>query len=166
MTDSDFAGCAETRKSTSSCFLFRGAHLVRASSSTQGIQGLPSCESEFMAMVRGCSVLLGAGAMARDLGLEFALEAHGDSSSAQSVAERRGVGKIRHLHTPLLWLQQKTRSTDIKLVKVASALNWSDLATKVHDRRRMDECLRSCGFTLESGRSTLALRSTGVGALA
>ena len=74
-------------------------------------------------MVRGCSVLLGAGAMARDLGLELALEAHDDSSSAQGVAERRGVGKIRHLHTPLLWLQQKTRSREIRIVKVPTAFN-------------------------------------------
>ena len=82
-------------------------------------------------------------------------------SPGGGAKERRGVGKIRHLHTPLLWLQQKTRSKEIKIVKARTEFNWSDLATKVHDRKRMDECLGSCGFSLEEGRSALALRSAG-----
>ena len=157
MTDSDFAGCQETRKSTSSCFLWRGSHMIRATSSTQGIQGLSSGESEFMALVRGCSILLGAGAMAKDLGYEFALRAGTDSSAAKGVAGRRGVGKIRHLHTPLLWLQTKTRNGDIKISKLGTTTNWSDLATKVHDQKRMHECLKACGFEVKVGRSKLAL---------
>jgi len=157
LTDSDYAGCLETRKSTSSCFLWRGGHLIRATSSTQGIQGLSSGESEFMALVRGCSILLGAGAMARDLGYSFALRAGTDSSTAKSVAERRGVGKIRHLHTPLLWLQTKCSKGEIKISKVSNKVNWSDLATKVHDQKWMMECLSACGFEVLAGKSKLAL---------
>ena len=120
MTDSDFAGCPETRKSTSSSFLFRGKHLIRATSSTQGIQGLSRGEAEFMALMRGASVLIGAGAMARDLGYQFQLRACLDSSAAKGVAERRGVGKIRHLHTPLLWLQGRVKQGVLRLSKVPS----------------------------------------------
>ncbi len=126
MTDSDFARCQETLRSTSSCFLWHGGHLIRATSSTQGIQRLSSGEIEFMELVRGCSILLGAGAMARDLGYQLTLRAGTDSSAAKGVAERRGVGRIRHLHTPLLWLQPKFRNGEIKVSKIATATNWSD----------------------------------------
>ncbi len=154
LTDSDYAGCLETRKSTSSCFLWRGGRLIRATSSTRGIQGLSSGESEFMALVRGCSILIGAGAMARDLGDNFALRAGTDSSAAKAVAERRGVGKIRHLHTPLLWLQTKCSKGEIKISKVSNKVNWADLATKW-----MMECLSACGFEVFAGKSKLALNT-------
>ena len=160
MTDNDFAGCPETRKSTGSCFLFRGKHLIRATSSTQGIQGLSSGEAEFMALARGASILIGAGAMARDLGHQFQLRACLDSSAAKGVAERRGVGKMRHLHTPLLWLQGRVKQGDLKLSKVSNTTNWSDLATKVQDARWMNECLQQCGFRIVKGRASLALRAS------
>ena len=159
MTDSDFAGCVETRKSTSSCFLFRGSHLIRATSSTQGIQGLSSGEAEFMALVRGVSILIGARAMAADLGYQFGLKACLDSSAAKGVAERRGVGKIRHLHTLLLWLQHRVKQGDVKVTKIPNTVNWSDPATKVQDAKWMLQCLHRCGFRVVDGRSSLALQA-------
>ena len=159
LSDSDFAGCMETRKSTSACFLYHGEHLIRATSSTQGIQGLSSGESEFMALVRATSIGLGAQAMAKDLGVELTLSVKTDSSAAHGVAHRRGVGKIRHLHTPLLWIQQCVKTRGVRLSKVPGTINWSDLGTKPVDRTRMAECLAHSGFRFVDGRSTLALRA-------
>ena len=159
LSDSDFAGCMETRKSTSACFLYHGEHLIRATSSTQGIQGLSSGESEFMALVRATSIGLGAQAMAKDLGIEMTLSAKTDSSAAHGVAHRRGVGKIRHLHTPLLWIQQCVKSRGVKLTRVPGSINWSDLGTKPVDKSRMAECLTHSGFRFVDGRSALALRA-------
>ena len=70
-------------------------------SSTQKIQGLSWGESEFMALLSGGSVGLGAKAIAEDTGQKFCLDLETDSSAAKGVATRRGVEKIRHLHTPL-----------------------------------------------------------------
>ena len=97
--------------------------------------------------------------MARDLGYEFTLRAATDSSSAKGVAKRRGVGKIRHLHTPLLWLQTKVRSGSIKISKIGTATNWADLATKVQDQKRTLECLNACGFEVAVGKSRIALEA-------
>ena len=68
-TDSDDAGCHETRKSTSCGALMRGSHVIKFYSSTQRILALPSGEPEFYAGIKAGSVLLGAVSMAADLGL-------------------------------------------------------------------------------------------------
>ena len=38
-------------------------------------------------------------------------------------------------------------------------MNWIDLATKVHDAKRMGECLRECGFRIVDGQAGLALKA-------
>ena len=60
-----------------------------------------------MALVKGASVGFGAKAMAKDVGREVDISLDTDASAAKGIACRRGVGKVRHLHTPLLWVQQK-----------------------------------------------------------
>ena len=75
------------------------------------------------------------------------------------MAHRRGVGKIRHLHTPLLGIQQCVKTRGVKLSKVPGTINWSDLGTKPVDRTRMAECLAHSGFRFVDGRSTLALKA-------
>ena len=103
--------------STSCCILMRGKHVLRCLSSTQKIQGLSGGEREFVALVRGVSVGLGAKAMAEDFGQNFGMDLETDSSAAKGVATRRGVGKIRHLHTPLLWLQRRVTNRELRVWK-------------------------------------------------
>ena len=53
-----------------------------------------------------------------------------DNAAACSLANKRGVGKIRHLEGKLLWIQDKTESQELQVERVESALNISDLGTK------------------------------------
>jgi hypothetical protein len=53
-----------------------------------------------------------------------------DNAAACSLANKRGVGKIRHLEGKLLWIQEKTESGELQVEHVESALNVSDLGTK------------------------------------
>ena len=62
-TDSDFAGCLKTRRSTTCVMAFHGQHLFRATSTTQAIVSLSSGESEFYAVVKGGSIALGIGSL-------------------------------------------------------------------------------------------------------
>ena len=158
-TDSDHAGCKETRLSTSCCLLLRGRHLLRCTSTTQTIQGLSSAESEFMALVKGASAGLGARSMASDFGMHFGLSLETDSSSAKGVALRRGVGKIRHLHLPLLWLQRRVAMKEIRVWKVAGSENEADIGTKALNGEAIDKILSRLHFVFESGQSQLALRA-------
>ena len=53
--DTDFAGCLETRRSTSGGVLVCGSHLVKHWSTTQKITALSSGEAELYGVVKGAS---------------------------------------------------------------------------------------------------------------
>ena len=53
-----------------------------------------------------------------------------DSSSAKSMMERRGAGRIRHLHCPTLWLQERVDSCEIRMEKGKSEHKTADTGTK------------------------------------
>ena len=45
-------------------------------------------------------------AYASDLGISFSSELYADSSAALGIAKRAGIGKVRHLRTQSLWIQE------------------------------------------------------------
>ena len=53
-----------------------------------------------------------------------------DSSSAKSIMEGRGAGRIRHLHCPMLWLQERVVSGEIRIEKRKGEHNTADIGTK------------------------------------
>ena len=61
-----------------------------------------------------------------------------DSSSAKSIIQRDGVGKIKHLDVRALWLQAEREKHQLILKKVAGERNPSDLGTKVHGKARFE----------------------------
>ena len=58
-TDTDYAGCKKTRKSTSGGVVMWGQHLIKSWSSTQSVIALSSGEAEYYGMVKGSSIGLG-----------------------------------------------------------------------------------------------------------
>ena len=62
--DSDFAGCPETRKSTSGGCLVIGGHLIKHWASTQKTLSLSSGESELSGILKGTSEALGLRSLA------------------------------------------------------------------------------------------------------
>ena len=111
------------------------------------------------AFVRGCSIGLGAVSMAKDLGRTLRLVIRTDSSAAKGISTRRGVGKVRHLHTPCLWVQQRIFRKDLTVEKVAGPQNVADLGTKPLASADMHRYLSMCGISFRSGRHGLALRA-------
>ena len=98
-SDSDWAGCRETRKSTSGGCFMHGSHLLKAYSKTQQTIALSSGEAEFYLMVKAASEAMGLQAMAKDFGKAMAPWLYVDASAALGVAQRVGLGKVRHLET-------------------------------------------------------------------
>ena len=107
-----------------------GSHAVKSWSSTQTSVALSSGEAEFNGVVRGAGVGLGYQSLLRDLGVNVGLRVWTDSSAAIGICSRQGLGKLRHLDTHTLWVQQAVRSKRVDLRKVAGEVNPADLFTK------------------------------------
>ena len=66
--DSDWAGCARTRRSTSGGTLYRGSHLLAHWSRTQTTVALSSGEAELNVSLKGGVELFGIGELLAELG--------------------------------------------------------------------------------------------------
>jgi hypothetical protein len=154
--DSDHAGCKVTRRSTSAGITMHGAHYIHAYSTTQKPVATSSGESEFYGIFKAGSRLLGMIGISRDFGLERMPCLRADASAGIAMASRRGVGKVRHLHTQALWIQQQIADKRLTLSKERGDHNIADLPTKHVDRAVMIRHLTAMNFHIVSGASKLA----------
>ncbi len=100
-----------------------GSHLLKHWASTQKRITLSSGEAELGAVVRGFTEALGIQSYARDLGAEFELEVHADSSAAIGICRRSGIGKVRHLAVMQLWVQELVSDGRCRWFKVLGTDN-------------------------------------------
>ena len=105
-SDSDWAGCTASRKSTSGGVLMVGKHLLKTYSRQQKTIALSSAEAELYALVAASAEALGLQAYAVDLGMSLTPRIMTDASAALGIAQRRGLGKVRHVQTQALWVQE------------------------------------------------------------
>ena len=54
-----------------------------------------------------------------------------DSNAATGIANRTGIGKVRHLAVHLLWLQEKVRNKDIIISKVDGTKRRTDATISI-----------------------------------
>ena len=71
-SDTDWAGCPKTRKSTSGGCLMLGAHLLKSWSSTQPSISLSSGEAEYYGVVKAAGIALGQQSLMSDMGMIWA----------------------------------------------------------------------------------------------
>ena len=128
--DSDWAGCARTRRSTSGGRMTVGGGLVKSWASTQGSTALSSGEAEYYALVKGSCEGLGLKQLLADMGVKMDVRVWVDSSSAKAISERCGLGKVRHMDVRYLWLQEVRKGGGIKIMKIKGEDNPADIMTK------------------------------------
>ncbi len=132
-------------------------------STTQASISLSSGEAEFNGVVRGAGHALGYQSLLRDLGVDLPIRLWTDSSAAIGICSRQGLGKIRHLDTHTLWVQQAVRMKRIELRKVRGEVNPADVFTKhslTRDRLRQLVELFDCYFKDGRAESAPQLRRT------
>ena len=154
--DTDFAGCRVTRRSTNGGTMMRGSHCIKHWSTTQPTIALSSGEAELGGLCKGAANAIGLRSVARDLGISLRLRIRSDATAALGIARRLGIGKIRHLDTSLLWIQQKIKQKDLSVDKVLGADNPADCLTKHVDRATMLKHLAAMGLEYEDGRADSA----------
>ena len=84
-------------------------------------------------MVKAGAQLLGIRALMRDMGIggrihcklvDKNLKILTDASAAKGVAQRLGLGQMRHIEVTTLWLQDKVRTGEILIEKVGGSATW------------------------------------------
>ena len=155
--DTDWAGCPRTRKSTSGGCIMVGSHCIRTWSSTQPSVTLSSGEAEFYGLVKAAGAGLGQQSLMQDLGIELPVHVWTDSSAALGIATRSGLGKLRHLETHTLWVQEKVRTKAIIVRKVRGDVNPADLFTKhLPSKDKIHQLTKLFGCEYRSGRAESA----------
>ena len=155
-SDSNWAGCRETRKSTSGAVCMNGAHLIKSYSRTQSNIALSSAEAELYAMVSAASEGLGLAAMIQDYGRIVEPHLKVDATAAIGIAQRKGLGKLRHLDTQSLWIQDAVRRRRVRLEKVLGTEKPSDLPTKHLDAKTIEKYMTKTGVVALEGRAGTA----------
>ena len=154
--DTDFAGCSVTRRSTSGGVAMAGTCCLKHWSKTQSTIALSSGEAELSGIAYGTAQTLGLQSVLRDLGMDLKVRIFSDATAAIGIAKRRGLGRIRHLATADLWIQEKVRSGQIELIKIPGKENPGDVFTKYVDKVTMENALLKMSLHFKDGRSAIA----------
>ena len=124
----------------------KGRHCIKHLSNLQSTIALSSGESEYYALVKAAQIGLGVRALLEDFGIQLNLNIHSDSSAARGHVGRLGLGKMRHIQTRFLWVQERIREGHFGVVCIKRKKNPADLLTKPLTGAERDMDLARMGF--------------------
>ena len=137
-SDANWASTETERKSVSCGVIQADGCVLYTFARRQSVIATSSAESEFYAMTATAdetifffTKLLGF------MGFKVEATILTDSSAAKQIGLREGVGKIRHLDTRSLWLQQKLKSGELSVHKTPGPTNLADVGTKARTKERL-----------------------------
>ena len=137
-SDSSWADCKSTRKSTSSGLVFLNGAMILSICRTQASVALSSCEAELYAangLMVECMYLYRLCKFLRKDELEtnscdVQQRFYIDSSSAMALIHRAGTGRLKHVQIKQFFLQSLLRAGIFTIHKINTRLNPGDLNTK------------------------------------
>ena len=146
-SDSDWATCQISRRSTSSGLIYLNGCLIHSHSRSQTSVSLSSMEAEILA----ATSLLTEAIYVKQV-LQFLIGDKGglgsqehvmmrlrlDSTSAQAFFARLGPGRAKHLSTRLLWTQSAMRKQWFFVDRISTKENPADLNTKPLSKERRE----------------------------
>ena len=150
-SDSDHAACPETRRSVSSAVFKLDGVVVGAFSRRQGCVSLSSGESELYSASVACAEGLGLHSLLSWMGFVVKWVLHTDSSTCKSIMTREGAGRLKHLDSRALWIQEQRRDRGLIVKKVGTKFNPADLGTKAHPVEEFLRLRALCGLVVPSG---------------
>ena len=131
-------------------------HLLKSWSTTQTVVALSSGEAEYYGVAKGACEGIGIAGIIEDLtGIRMKIEMATDSSAAKGIAHRKGVGKVKHLETRTLWVQDQIARGRIKLSKIDGNSNPADLMTKYLSGPRITQLVQLLPLRFKQGRHKL-----------
>ena len=158
-SDSDWAGCKRTAKSTSGGVIMCGAHCIKSWSATQKNITLSSGEAELVACVKMSAELLGIVQLMADWGSDRTARVYVDSTAAIAVTQRKGNGKLRHVKVGMLWIQEKVEDGELAVNKILGTENPADVLTKNLSGKKIEAIMERINQEARCGRADLSLRN-------
>ena len=143
LTDSDWAGCKETRRSTTGTVMKLGEHLLCLSSRLQKRVALSFGEAELCTQVGGLTDAQGIKHPYRECGMNLSLRGYCDSSVARRVLVRLGTGKLRHLE---LRVQEVAARKEVEIHWSSRQRNPANVLTRQSSLAEFRRCLRQLGL--------------------
>ena len=92
----------------------------------------------------------------QDFGLAVGGLIKSDASAALGIIQRQGLGKMRHIDTSYLYIQQINAEKILKFAKTPGSENPSDLCTKGLASPKILDFVQRVGFQFVEGRSEIA----------
>ena len=151
-SDSNFANDRTTRKSLSLGQIFVGQAIAYSFVRGQKVVTLSSGEAELVALTQTTSESILVKKAWEFLVREpTALVMRSNSSVARAIASRPGVGRVRHLQTSCLWVQQWVAQHLLKVLPVPTEFNPADIGTKCFTARRLRLLCYLVGMVEDNG---------------
>ena len=80
------------------------------------------------------------------VGFEMPMRIFCDSSAARGIAQRLGVGKVRHLAVTTLWIQECVHNKEFSVLAIHTSKNPEDILTKCVPRNVLTKMLGLIGM--------------------
>ena len=153
--DSDWAGCAQTRKSTSGVSVFFNGCLIASQSRTPQTIATSSGEAELYSIGLGTSECLFVKSLLIEMNItsRVNIRVFTDSSAGKSMSTRFGASKkTRHVELRFLFMQELVQQGILQVKKVAGTSNPADVLTKYVSREVLQRHLGTLGVGYPFGR--------------
>ena len=82
-----------------------------------------------------------------------------DATAGIAIGNRRGLGRVKHVDTVFLWVQEKVTDGNMTTGKKDTSEMLADFLTKNVDAGIMLRCLRGLSMRFATGASKLALKA-------
>ena len=138
-----------------------GDHAIKSWSINQQVVAVSSDEAEY-GIVKGATVTMGMQSMLCDFGIDVGISISIDASAEVGMANRRGLGKVRHMDVCQLWIQDHVAQGSMRLVRIAGDRNFADSLTKssrpyqvMQGAKRIEQTMWKCAQFIVAGRDRL-----------
>jgi hypothetical protein len=130
-TDSDWAGCTETRKSMTGYVFFLAGGPISWKSARQTRTTLSSQQAEYYALSEGCREAKWFYQLTKEIGYPMSLIINLDSTTAKTLALNPiSGGRSKHFDIQYHWIREIVALKEVSLEYVNTHLNISDIFTK------------------------------------
>jgi hypothetical protein len=158
-SDTDHAGCIRTRKSTTGGSILLGSCCTKFFCKGQAVIALSSGEAEYYGFVSMGSQLLGEHSMLLDWGVSLGTpNVNMDASAGIAIGSRRGLGRVKHIDTVFLWVQEVVDQGRLRLTKKKTTEMLADILTKPTCEATLVKMLTGLNFHYKDGRHKLSLQ--------